>query len=87
MTGAVDPRDVLPDGDDWAELGGTRVRKGTVAAFVASARSLEALPPGDPAEAGLTAHLRELLPGLRAVGVLEVFAPRSARLRDALGPT
>lgn len=85
MTGAVDPEDVLPDGDEYAELGGTPVRKGTVAAFVATARSLEALPAGDPAEAGLAAHLRDLLPGLRAVGVLEVFAPRSARLRAALG--
>ncbi len=82
MAGAVDPEDVLPDGAEYAELGGAQVRKGTVAAF---ARSLEALPAGDPTEAGLAAHLRDLLPGLRAVGVLEVFAPRSARLRAALG--
>lgn len=85
MAGAVDPEDVLPDGAEYAELGGAQVRKGTVAAFVATARSLEALPAGDPAEADLAAHLRDLLPGLRAVGLLEVFAPRSARLRAALG--
>ncbi|MEU4375150.1 hypothetical protein [Pseudonocardia alni] len=85
MAGAVDPEDVLPDGAGYAELGGAQVRKGTVAAFVATARSLEALPAGDPAEAGLAAHLRDLLPDLRAVGVLEVFAPRSARLRAVLG--
>ena len=85
MSEPVTPRDVLPDGDETAQLDGREVRKGTVAAFVANARALERMPPDDPARPATVVSLRELLPGLRAVGVLDVFVPRSRVVAAALG--
>jgi len=73
----IRPEDVLPDEDSAATFGGTTARKGTVAAFVANAKLLDDLPEDSPERAAILAQLRTLLPGLRAVGVLDVFAPRS----------
>ena len=50
---------------------------GTVAAFVANAKLLDELPPQGAQRDAVVAQLRDLLPGLQAVGVLDVFTPRS----------
>ena len=42
------PEDILPDDQNSAEINGVVVRKGTVAAFLANAQTLSALPPGSP---------------------------------------
>jgi hypothetical protein len=84
MTGEpiVRPEDVLPDGVDRSLMNGVDVRKGTVAAFVANARTLERLAPGTGEYEAVAGQLRSLLPALTAVGVLEVFEPRSPALRE-----
>jgi hypothetical protein len=84
MTGepVVRPEDVLPDEVDRASMNGVDVRKGTVAAFVANARNLQRLTPGTAEHEAVAAQLRSLLPALTAVGVLEVFEPRSPALRE-----
>ncbi|WNV85906.1 hypothetical protein [Umezawaea sp. Da 62-37] len=84
MTGPVRPEDVLPDDVDSGVLNGVEVRKGSVAAFVANARRLDDLRPGSPERDAVLAELRRLVPALRAVGVLDVFAPRSAALADVI---
>lgn len=75
------PEDVLPDDQDTAEFGGVPLRKGTVAAFVRNAQRLEELPEDAPESAELIEALTEAVPQLRAIGVLDVFAPVSPRLR------
>ena len=70
------PEDILPENVNQVTIAGVDVRKGTVAAFVANARLLEA---GTNAEA--EADLRALVPALRALGILEVFEIRDPRLR------
>lgn len=72
MTEPIRPEDVLPDGAEAVSLAGVVARKGTVAAFVANAK----LPEGSPEHEAVLSQLRVLAPGLRAVGVLEVFIPR-----------
>lgn len=76
-TQPIRPEDVLPGGADDASFGGVTARKGTVAAFVANAKLLDDLPVGSPEREAVLAQLRELAPALRAVGVLDVFTPRS----------
>jgi hypothetical protein len=73
----IRPEDVLADGVETTNVDGLDVRKGTVAAFVANARKLAQLEPGDAGRDALEGQLRALAPALRAVGLLEVFAPRS----------
>ena len=77
----VTPEDVLPDGVDVTALGGVAVRKGSVAAFVANARRLEGLDDDSPAHRAIASELRRLVPALRAVGVFDVFEPRSDLVR------
>ncbi|TWS26166.1 hypothetical protein FK268_02670 [Tsukamurella sputi] len=77
----VRPEDVLPDDQSTADFGGTPLRKGTVAAFVRNAQSLEAAREGSPEADELVAALTAAVPQLRAIGVLDVFAPVSPRLR------
>jgi len=78
--GAVRPEDVLSDAANSAEIGGMEVRKGTIAAFIANTNLLESLAQDDPAREPIVAQLRTLAPALRALGLLDVFAPRSAAI-------
>ncbi len=80
----VRPEDVLPDDQDSADFGGIELRKGTVAAFVQNAKLLDAAPEGSPAADELVAALSAAVPQLRAIGVLDVFAPVSPRVRSVI---
>lgn len=82
------PDALLPDGVDVVEVNGVTVRKGSVGAFLISWRVMN--DPGE--DAGRLAAAREdlvgLLPGLRAMGVFDVFAARDpglAALIDGVG--
>ncbi|BBZ28515.1 hypothetical protein MMAD_28100 [Mycolicibacterium madagascariense] len=79
---ALCPQDVLRDDQDETILGGVEVRKGTVAAFVANAKLLQSVSPTDPDYEMIRQQLRELAPAVRAVGLLEIFSPRSAEIDD-----
>jgi hypothetical protein len=80
----IRPEDVLPDGVNATTYAGIDVRKGTVAAFVANAEQLERLSPDDARRPALEGQLRALAPALRAVGVLDVFTPRSPAIAAIL---
>ncbi len=73
--------DILPDRQDRIRLGGVEIRKGSVGAFIANARLLleEELPAEQRRQA--EEDLRALLPAIRALGLLELFDLRDARLR------
>lgn len=73
--------DILPDRQDRIRLGGVEIRKGSVGAFIANARLLleEELPTAQRRQA--EEDLRTLLPAIRALGLLELFELRDARLR------
>ena len=83
-TTPIRPEDVLADGVEATTFDGLDVRKGTVAAFVANAKKLALLGPDDVGRQPLERQLRDLAPALRAVGLLEVFAPRSADIAAIL---
>jgi hypothetical protein len=81
----VRPEDVLSDEENTGMLNGLAVRKGSVAAFIANVKVLESLAPTDPGYPAVEAQLRALAPAVRAVGVLDVFAPRSATIAAIVG--
>jgi hypothetical protein len=81
----VRPEDVLADDVNSATLNGTEVRKGSVAAFIANAKILESLALTEPLCSEVEAQLRALVPAVRAVGVLDVFAPRTAAIAALIG--
>jgi hypothetical protein len=83
-TTPIRPQDVLADGVEATTVGGLDVRKGTVAAFVANAKKLALLGQDDVSREPLERQLRALAPALRAVGLLDVFAPRSADIAAIL---
>lgn len=83
----IRPEDVLADSDSTTTFGGIDVRKGTIAAFVVNAKRLADLNSADPRRPAVEAQLRALAPALRAVGVLDVFVPRSAEVSALLGET
>ena len=75
------PEDVLPDDVNRGEINGVSIRKGSVGAFLANARILA--DPAASAEDRATAErdLVVLLPGMRALGLFDVFAIRDETLR------
>lgn len=83
----IRPEDVLPDDRDHAELHGITVRKGSVAAFVANAKLLDVLPHGSPERAQALAQLQALAPSVAAVGLLDVFQPRSSEIEEVFTAT
>ncbi|MGW4400363.1 hypothetical protein ACWEHA_34155 [Amycolatopsis nivea] len=84
MPEPIRPEDVLPDGVDRTTLGGLEVRKGAVAAFVANVKQLEQAEPGGTEHEQIVDQLKQLVPTLRAVGVLDVFQPRSAAVAQLI---
>jgi len=73
--------DMLPDHLNQVDLDGTKVRKGTIGAFLVNAGVF--LDPSVTAasreEAGM--HIAEALPALSALGLFEVMAVRSPVLQ------
>ena len=78
----VRPQDVLAPGVEHVTIDGVEVRKGTVGAFVTNAMMLEQLDPSGAEYSAVLDVLRELAPKLRAVGLLDVFIPRSPRIAE-----
>lgn len=73
--------DILPDDVNQAQFQGVSVRKGTVAAFLATARVW--LDPQTAPDARATAEhdLRQAVPALDALGLFDVLELRDDRLR------
>jgi hypothetical protein len=85
MSNPVRPEDLLPTGVDSGVINGVEVRKGSVAAFVANAKRLNELEPTSQEYVEVLTQLQQLVPALRAVGVFDVFTPRSPALAEIIG--
>ena len=66
-------------------INGIVVRKGTVAAFLANARTLSALPVGSPDREPIIEQLRQSAQALREIGLFDVFELRSRELAGLIG--
>jgi hypothetical protein len=84
---AIQPEDMLEDGQDVRVINGISVRKGTLGAFIGNARRLDDYPVGSEERGEIVDQLRVLAPAVRALGLLEVFEPRGEVLRQILAET
>ena len=71
---------LFPAGRDSIEVDGVEVRKGSIAAFIYNALTLDRLEPGTEGYDQAATAIRDLTPILRAVRVFDVFALRSERV-------
>ena len=75
---------VLPDDIDHGQFNGLTIRKGTVAAFLANARTWTRAGAGADERAQAQAQIAEDVPALRALGLFEVLEIRDERLRGLI---
>ena len=72
---------ILPDDVDHGQFQGVTIRKGTVAAFLANARTWTDAHAGADDRAQARAQILEDLPALRALGLFDVLEVQDERLR------
>ncbi len=76
------PEDVLSDQDSFATFRGVKVRKGSIAAVL---RNLDVLQDGAEADkAAAMETIKELAPGLAALGMHKHFICRNAEVEAIL---
>ena len=75
-------QDILPDHVNSGEFNGVTVRKGTVGAFLADARTLQAEGGTEQARAEARADIIDAVPAMAALGVFDVFEISDAALRE-----
>ena len=75
---------VLPDDIDHGQFNGLTIRKGTVAAFLANARTWTRADAGADERTQAQAQIAEDVPALRALGLFEVLEIRDERLRGLI---
>lgn len=73
--------DILPDEQNLIERNGVLIRKGSVGAFLANARIWCAADTVPAQRKAAERDILDALPGLRALGLFEVFSVRDAELR------
>ena len=81
---AMRPEDMLEDQVNERVVNGVRIRKGTLGAFVINVKRLEGYAPESLERAEILTQLRELVPAVRALGMLDVFEPRSPQVRELI---
>ena len=72
---------ILPDDVDHGQFRGVTIRKGTVAAFLANARTWADARAGADERAQAQAQIVEDLPALRALGLFDQLEIRDENLR------
>ena len=72
---------ILPDDVDHGQFQGVTIRKGTVAAFLANARTWTDAHASADVRAQASREIARDLPALRALGLFEVLQIRDERLR------
>jgi hypothetical protein len=76
----VTPEDVVGDEFNTANFDGTTVRKGSVGAFLANARTLQDASSSPVARDAARTQIVVLVPALKALGVFDAFNIRDPEL-------
>ena len=77
--------DILPDDQNHVSRNGVVIRKGSVGAFLASARLWADPTTPEPERGRAGRDMRAILPALQALGLFEVLAVRDPALAAYLG--
>ena len=81
---SVKPEDILPDGVDMANIGGKQVRKGTIAAFLANVDIFEDVHASEEQKQEAFAAMKELAPGVVAIGLHKHVKFKNAQVEKIL---
>ena len=85
MPEPVRPEHLMPDDQNFAQVNGVTVRKGTMGAFLANLRILSSMPSDSPDREAIIVQLRQGIPTMRENGLFELFTFRSPELAEAIG--
>jgi len=85
MPEPVRPEHLMPDDQNFAQVNGVTVRKGTMGAFLANLRILGNMPSDSPDREAIIEQLRQGIPTVRENGLFELFTFRSPELAEAIG--
>ncbi|MQA38709.1 hypothetical protein [Rugamonas aquatica] len=75
-------QDILPDHVNTGEFNGVTVRKGTVGAFLANARTLQAEDSTEKTRDEARADIIDAVPAMAALGIFDVFEISDPALRE-----
>ena len=84
MTEAIRPEDILPDDVNEATVQGVTVRKGSVAAVMANLSILESEESSPSEKTAALSVIKELIPGLIALGFHKHFTFKNAELQTLI---
>lgn len=74
--------ELLPDHVNTGEFNGITVRKGTIGAFLINVKTVEKPDMTDAQREQLFEEMRQAVPALQALGLLDVFEARDPALRS-----
>lgn len=74
--------DLLPDHIDSGEFNGLTVRKGTVGAFLINVKTWQDAGASAAVREQARADMKDAVPALYALGLLDVFVPRDPEIRS-----
>jgi hypothetical protein len=75
---------LLPDHVNSGEIQVITVRKGTVGAFLINVKSLQKSDTTAAERAELLAEMRDAIPALYALGLIDVFEARDPEIREMI---
>jgi hypothetical protein len=75
---------LLPDHVNSGEFQGITVRKGTVGAFLINVKTLQKPETTAAERAELLAEMRDAIPALYALGLIDVFEARDPEIREMI---
>jgi hypothetical protein len=85
MSEPVLPEHLLPDDQNFADLNGITVRKGTAGAFFANLRVLNTMSVDSPGREEIVEQAKQAVPTMRVLGLFDLFKFRSPELAAAIG--
>ena len=85
MPEPVLPEHLLADDENFTELNGVTIRKGTIGAFFANLKVLSTMPIEGPGRDAIIEQLKQGVPTMRENGLFEMFRFRSPELAEVIG--
>lgn len=78
---SVKPEDILAEDQNYLEKDGLKLRKGSVAAFLANIKIVEDRSASEPQKQQAWAALQELVPTLKALGIPEFVVFKNSKVQ------
>ncbi|MBC3765568.1 DUF7709 family protein [Neptunicella marina] len=80
----MQPSDLLPDNQNFAQINGVNVRKGTIGAFMLNCNNWLDPTMSQYQRAELEQEIRDSIPALKALGIFDFFQLKDLKLQQWL---